>query len=198
MPADALALVLDQLNRFILRDDGGGSSDTRPAIWGNVAQLDHPETALALENQLLLSLVNVQEEGALRNTPGAAVGPQGVTYRHPPLHLNLFLLFSANYRNYETALKRLAQVLRFFQGRRVFTLASAPGALPDPPPFEDLSLTVDLLSLSFEEINHLWGSLGGRQMPFALYRGRMVVLETPAARAEGGLVREVDVVGRGT
>ena len=35
---------------------------------------------------------------------------------------------------------------------------------------------MDLLSLSFEEVNHLWGFLGTRQSPSAIFRGRLVVV----------------------
>ena len=57
---------------------------------------------------------------------------------------------------------------------------------------------MDLLSLGFEEINHLWGSLGGKQLPSAVYRGRLVTLRDRRTLGTGGDVREIQVVGRGT
>ncbi len=198
MLVNALSVLLHELNGYIRQADSTLDDSARPAIWGNIAQLDHPVVSTSLENQLVLTAVNVEEESALKNRPGSVRETGGeVLYRNPPLHLNVYLLFTANYRNYETALKRLAQVMIFFQGKRKFTLANSPGAVSSPPPFAELSLTMDLLSLSFEEVNHLWGSLGGKQLPFAAYRGRLVVLRDERTLAAGGEIREVEIVGRG-
>lgn len=197
MLVDAISLLLHRLNRYCHQQDGNPAGTADPVIWGNIAQLDHPDIGTDLENQVVLTLVNVEEESALKNRSAVAVEPTGVVYQNPPLHLNLFLLFSANYRNYQTALLRLAQVLAFFQGQRKLTHESSPGASPGLSPFAELSLTMDLLSLSLEEINHLWGSLGGKQIPFAIYRGRLVVLRDRRVLDAGGEVRETVLLAGG-
>lgn len=199
MLAEATSLLLDQLNQYLHQQDGNPPDSPDPAIWGNVAQLDNPEVSNELDNHLVLTLTNIEEEATLKTGPTAVHEPDGeLLYRNPPLHLNLYLLFSANYGNYETALQRLAQLLTFFQGKQVFTTANSPGAGRDVEPHDELSLSMNLLSLSFEEINHLWGSFGGRQLPFAVYRGRLVTLRDTRALGGGGEVLEVNVVGRGT
>jgi hypothetical protein len=55
---------------------------------------------------------------------------------------------------------------------------------------------MDLMTLTFEEVNHLWGFLGAKQSPFALYRGRLVTLADMPALAGGGLVQEIAVNAR--
>lgn len=193
MMVEAITLLLRQLNGHIASIDAASTVQTQ-AVWGNIAQLDRPEIATDLENHLVLSLVNVEEERTLRNGRVTTdSGAQEVTYTNRPLHLNLFLLFTANYRNYETALKRLAQVLMFFQGKQRFTFGNSPGG---SAPIAELSLAMDLLSLTFEEANHLWGFLGGKQIPFALYRGRLIVVSDKRAIEGGGVVTDVDVIGR--
>ena len=52
----------------------------------------------------------------------------------------------------------------------------------------NLKFTLELYTLTFEQINHLWGSLGGRQMPFAMYKLRLVAI------TERAIVREVPVI----
>lgn len=199
MLAEVTSLLLDQLNQYMHQEDGDPPGTSDPAVGGNIAQIDQQEIGNALENQLVLTLINVEEEAALKNRPAAVREPDDqLLYRNPPLALNLYLLFSANYRNYQTALQRLAQVLTFFQGKQRFTTANSPGAGQGLEPHVELSLTMDLLSLSFEESNHLWGSLGGRQLPFAIYRGRLVMLRDRRALGGGGEVREIEVVGRGS
>jgi hypothetical protein len=61
----------------------------------------------------------------------------------------------------------------------------------------DFSLAMDLLSLSFEEVNHLWGFLGTRQSPSAIFRGRLVVVSDLRVLETGGIVRDIDVLAGG-
>jgi hypothetical protein len=197
MVVDAIALLLRQLNQYILQADGSSAGAPNPALWGNISQLDRSEIATELENRLVLSLVNLEEEKALKN--GKTFFNNNlteVTYKNAPIHLNLFLLFTANYRNYETSLKRLTQVLTFFQGKQKFTLSNSPGSNLGPPPITELSLVMDLLSLSFEEVNHLWGSLGGKQSPFAVYRGRLVAISDRRVLEGGGRIQEIGLTSR--
>ena len=79
-----------------------------------------------------------------------------------------------------------------------FDLSSFPGAVLAMNPEAELSITMELVALSLEEINHLWGALGGKQLPFVAYRGRLVVLEEDRTIAGGGDVREVTVVAQDT
>ncbi len=198
MLVEAVSLLLAQLNQFIHQAEGTPPDTAGPAIWGNISQADHPDVATTLENQLVLTLVSVEEERTLKNGSAAVREESGaLVYRNRPLHLNLNLLLTANYRNYETALKRLAQVFTFFQGKQRFTLGNSPGAAQGAAPGSELSLTLDLISLSLEEINHLWGSLGGKALPFALYRGRLVALSDRRVLAGGGLIQEIEVAGTG-
>lgn len=197
MMVEAVTLLLKELNDYIAHGDGSGAGAPGQALWGNVAQLERQEIAAELENHLVVSLVNIEEERALKNGPVFAnAGPNEGVYRNRPVHLNLFLLFAANHRNYGTALKRLAQVLAFFQGKQKFTLANSPGAIPPQSAIAEFSLVMDLMSLSFEEVNHLWGFLGAKQMPFALYRGRLVAISDQRVLEGGARIRDFDLKSR--
>ena len=196
MMVEAVGLLVDQLNRYIAQADGDGPGAPVQVLWGNIAQLDRQEIATELDNHLVLSLVKIEEERVLRNSRTVAAGKAGeFILRNPPLHLNLFILFTANYRIYGTALRRLAQVLTFFQGKQKFTLANSPGSVPQAP-IAEFQLVMDLLSLTFEEVNHLWGFLGAKQSPFALYRARLVALSDMPALDGGGVIREIDLTSR--
>lgn len=196
MMVEAMALLLKQLNDYITQVDSSAGAPSQ-AVLGNVAQMDRPEIATELDNHIVLTLVNVEEERALKNGPVTTLAPTGeVGYRNRPLHLNLFLLFTANYRNYGTALKRLAQVLTFFQGKRRFTAANSPGAVLPQSGIVEFSLALDLLSLTFEQVNHLWGFLGAKQGPFVIYRGRLVVVSDGRLLQTGGRIQELEVSSR--
>src|SRR5258708_4383458 len=148
MIAEAMTLPPAQLNGYITQIDQSAGAPTQ-AVSGNIAQLDRTEVATELDNHVVLTLVNIEEERALKNgRVTSTLGAGDVGYMNRPFHLNLFLLFTANYRNYGTALRRLAQVLTFFQGKQQFTFANSPGSPPPQNAIVDFSLTMDLLSLS--------------------------------------------------
>lgn len=196
MIIQAVAVLLKQLNDYLAQTDGNAGGPSQ-AVSGNIAQLDRTEIATELENHLVLTLVNVEEEKALRNGQTAFTTSNGeVAYRNRPVHLNLFLLFTANYRVYDTALRRLAQVLTFFQGKQKFTFANSPGAKLQQSGISDFSLAMDLLSLSFEEVNHLWGFLGTKQIPFAIYKGRLVVVADERVLEGGARIQDIDVISQ--
>lgn len=197
MMVEAIALLKKQLNDYVTQVDGNGPGAPLQIVLGNVAQLDRQDVATELDNHLVLSLVNLEEERTLKNGRAVAnAGPGDVVYRNPPIHLNLYLLFAANYRNYETALKRLAQVLTFFQGKSKFTLANSPGSLPQQSAITEFSLAMDLVSLTFEQVNHLWGFLGAKEVPFVLYRGRLISISDQRVLEGGGRIRDIELTSR--
>lgn len=196
MMVEAITLLLNQLNDYISQVDGTAGAPIQ-AVSGNIAQLDRAEVAAELDNHIVLSLVNIEEERTLKNGQTAfTISTGDVAYRNRPVHLNLFLLFTANYRNYGTALRRLAQVLTFFQGKQKFTFANSPGPNLPLGGIADFSLVMDLLSLSFEEVNHLWGFLGTRESPFAIYRGRLAVIADQRVLETGGMIQDLEVTSR--
>jgi hypothetical protein len=86
----------------------------------------------------------------------------------------------------------------FFQFRNAFTQENVdPQSLTDGAPVNDLDRLVEfklifnLWSPTLEEINDMWGMLGGKQFPFALYSMRMLELKFRATERESGLITEV-------
>jgi hypothetical protein len=56
---------------------------------------------------------------------------------------------------------------------------------------ESFKMIFDLYSPSMEEVNHMWGTLGGKQYPFVMYMMRMLDLKFRAVYNESGLITEV-------
>lgn len=141
-----------------------------------------------LDGKIVMSLVNIQEETTLKNIPNYRQENGRTVYRNPPVHLNLFVLFSVLHREqYETSLKRLTRVIEFFQWRKEFSFATAPKA----GVAQDVKVYAELYTLTFEQLNHLWGALGGKQVPFVLYKLRVVALEAQKQQAEGPAITEI-------
>lgn len=194
MIAKALTLLLSQLNQYIDSDDGGGGNAPDVVILGNIALAENNSTSVnGTLNNVVLSLVNIEEEKRLKNSRHYIQQGNQTVYSNPPINLNLYLLFSASFDNYETALHRLSQVIEFFQGKMVFDFSNSPGSglTPDDPDVKELRLILDIHTLNFEQINDLWGSLGGKQVPFVMYRTRLLVMRRDAKTASAPAIEEI-------
>lgn len=151
-----------------------------------------------LTNNIIITLVNVEEESTLKNQP-ALRRPfaNNAIYQNPPVYLNLYVLFTCNYSgtDYPLALRRLSFIIQFLQSKTSFSSSSSvTGSTIDltEPGITDLKFTLELYTLTFEQINHLWGSLGGRQMPFSMYKLRLIAITENAVVREVPLIEEID------
>lgn len=91
----------------------------------------------------------------------------------------------------------LSRVIRFFQSKNVFTeLNTDPilSGINEMDRFENFRLLMDLYSPSFEEANHLWSMMGGKQLPFVMYKLRALDLEFRTISSTGQRVEEIHVV----
>jgi len=120
--------------------------------------------------------------------------------REPRDFLNLYVLFTCNYwgDKYIYALQRISYVVRFLQSKNSFAYGSASYQDSGNSEFSDdidlvgLKFTMELYTLTFEQLNHLWGSLGGRQIPFVMYKLRLVALTDRRVLRNTPLIREID------
>lgn len=151
------------------------------------------------EGHIILMLVNIREEKTLKNIPNYTRNDISLkaVYQNPPVFLNFLVLVTATHVKYNHALLYISRAIRFFQSRNVFTQDDVhPDSLlddfnKDNDRLEAFKLILDLYSPTMEEVNHLWGTLGGKQYPFVLYHLRMLDLEFKAVQHESGLITEV-------
>ena len=150
-----------------------------------------------MEDKLVLTLVNLQEEAANKEKAHYSLRGDQITYRKPPIYFTFYLLVSAPFQNYDSGLRAMTYAAEFFQQQRLFTYRRNP--VDEVEPFsltdqekEQLEITIDFHSLNFEEINHLWGSLGGKQLPFLLYKGRFIPIQANQPYAEGAPIQEIE------
>lgn len=146
----------------------------------NVALLSNivnPDGSIALQedNRLIISLVNMEQERTVATHGNYTVSDKGgVVQTNPPVHLNLYVMFSAYFKggNYPEALKFLSGVVSFFQGKNVFTHHNSP-ALDDRID----KLSAELVKHSTQELSHLWGMLGAKYMPSVTYKIKMLTIQ---------------------
>ncbi|MDR9366948.1 MAG: DUF4255 domain-containing protein [Balneolaceae bacterium] len=124
---------------------------------------------------LIISLLNVEEESTLKNSPHFIRKNNQLLYKEPPVFLNLNILMAFEFVDYGTSLQRLSETVDFLQGKRWFTSENARDDNPFPNGVHKLIL--DLQHLSFEQMNHIWSISGGSQFPSLLYKVRLVKIQ---------------------
>ena len=115
-----------------------------------------------IENKISIFLINIEEEkvtknGQFLNYPGS----------NPPMTINLYLMFSAYFSNfnYTESLLYISLVIEFFQNHNFFNKLNTPL----------LSSNIDKLYVEFsnvgiDEINKLWGNIGANYVPSVAYK----------------------------
>ncbi len=186
----ALLLLRNELDDFISKSIG--SADV---VVDNIGLLE-TTSGDTLTKRIVITLVNLEEESTLKNTSALKKGYGGpAIYENPPVFLNLYILITCNYSgdDYIHALERLSTIIKFFQSRNSFSYSYSTGGIP-PLDAEllDLRFTMELYTLTFEQINHLWGSLGGRQIPFVMYKLRLIALTERVSVREVPLIEEIE------
>lgn len=164
----ALGFLIDELNGYM--EARTGSTTVRAML---TRMLDDTGRYAFGAQIIGVTMVNVEEERTFREQlPSHTLVNGQHVVREPALKLNLTVLFAANFPIYGESLKYLACVLTFFQAHSSFTPARYPALDPRIG-----KLTVELQSPTYEHLNQIWGFVGGKQLPSALYKIRMVVLQ---------------------
>jgi hypothetical protein len=126
-------------------------------------------------DKLAVFVVNIEREATPVRAPRwVDAGQDRFAAMAPPVHLNLLVMFAANFSGstYNEALKLIAGVVAFFQGRPVFDHVNTPSLNPDIQ-----RLSMEMENLSVTDLSNLWGVLGGRYVPSVLYRMRLLAID---------------------
>ncbi|WP_203292760.1 DUF4255 domain-containing protein [Luteirhabdus pelagi] len=186
---EVLEILKNQSAKF-LEDKGEG---TDLVLLANGALMDDPNQN-ALQDKILLSLLNIEEEIVLKNKPNTRV-ENGITkYKNKAVHLNTYVMFAANRNGYDKSLLALSYILQFFQGKKVFTQTNTP-LLADGGKLDHISefhFTVQLYTPSFEQLNYVWGMMGGKSRPCALYKLSIIKVERNVLKGTGPAITEIN------
>jgi hypothetical protein len=135
-------------------------------ILSNIVKADG-SNAQNVEGKIVLFLISLEEESTLKNN-SSRYSNQGeglFGHKSPTLHLNMNLLFCANFDSnvYAEGLSYLSSLIRFFQINRKIILDQLGGSNPRTINFE-------LTKLDYAELSHLWSAIGTKLMPSILYK----------------------------
>lgn len=164
----ALKFLRDELRSYIIARTGSTTVDVKLS-----KVVDDLGKYAFLEETIGLSLINIEEERTVKEQLPKYTASNGLHIVHEPeLRLNLHVMFAANFRQYDQALMYLSHIMTYFQSHPVFITGRYP-ALDE----RIGRLVVEMQSLNYEQLNQIWASIGGKQLPCMIYKVRMVVLQ---------------------
>lgn len=158
-------------------------------VVSNLQELGGVPVVLAT-NKLVLFLSGVERDTlAHRSTAMPMSYNHGIMENAAPVYLNLLVMCAANFSgsHYPEALKFLSGAIGFFQGNSAFDHQNTPGM---DARIERLALNME--NLSSQEMHSLWSIHGGRYLPSALFRVRMITLEAGAVRGRDPAIRQTE------
>ncbi len=143
----------------------------------------------AIDNDSIgVNIINIEEECVHREQLPQTTHVAGQDVKlEPKLNLNLSVMFAANYKHYDQALKYISYVMAFFQSHRLF--------VPSDYASLDQSLkrvVVELQRLNYDQLNQVWAYIGAKQLPSVIYRVRMVGIQDQAATDVGPPIYAID------
>ncbi len=169
-----LAFFANEINAY-LRARTGDFSDIIV-----LSAIVNEEGKYASDNDTVaLNLINIEEETAFKEQLPEQRFKKGQHIAlEPPLKLNLFVMFAANFKLYDQALKYLSHIIVYFQAHRVFTPDQYP-TLVNSDGNNIERLVVELQRPNYDQLNQIWAYIGGKQLPSVIYKIKLVSLQDP-------------------
>ncbi len=187
---EVIQIIEEQVNSY-LEENGL----TKSVIAENIAILESNNTDRVsnIDDNVVLTLLNFGEEATLKNFPNKTIEGSKVIYKNHIINLNLYILFSANRSTYIKSLNDISKTIEFFQGKKLFTQANTVYDRNNTTMSNigDFRFTVELYTPTFEELNFIWGTLGGRQLPSALYKVSLIQIERDITQGEGQIIGQM-------
>jgi hypothetical protein len=183
----ALDFISKRLNAFLRVKYQDQSNSTDYIQLNNIAWNDQSISA-PTTNNAFITLVNIEEDRISKSPDNYIRTNTGIVYQNPTIFLNLYVLFATNLNSYEESLTRLSYIIQFFQFQNVFTTLDSPGL----PQGID-KLIFDLKTLSFQDLNNLWGILGSKYLPSVVYILRLVTISSDFEMGNVPLLHEIVV-----
>lgn len=132
--------------------------------------------------KIVVSLINVERETAGGISAPIQRTADGYTRQAPPLMLNLNLMLAAVYdeRRYAESLSILSDTLKFIQSVPKFEV-------------EEMIYTVEIVTLSSQELNNVWTLLGGQYYPSVVCKLRRLVIDAEETTGSGATMKQPDI-----
>ena len=134
---------------------------------------------------VVMTLLHIEEESSLK-PQSVYVGRGEKDYKNPALLLNLYVLFSAQDKDYGTALKNISTVIEAFQANSVINSGSA----------DKKDFVISMHQMNLEHNMNMWQSIGSKLMPSVVYKVRMLEVQVSGRNEDSVQVDTVAVAYR--
>lgn len=172
MIKEVLIILKDKLNDS---DKGLMDDDGEIAVVDDIAK--HDDEAAVLDNKVVITLLNVEEESTMKNRSWytrTTISEDPILYdmkkQNPPAYLNLYVMISANRTAYDKALTNISKAIEIFQTNNVLEYVDADET-------KNFKFRIELHSIPFDQLSYVWGLLGGKVMPSVLYKISVIKIE---------------------
>jgi hypothetical protein len=184
-----LELIKRRLNQFIQ------NADPRPEEWVTLSNLvdQNGSPYEAAKDKIVMFLANIQREITISTyNPNVATASGSYAVVAPPLYIDLFLLFYANFydQSYPQGLGAISRTISFFQQNPWFTHDNLPGLDPAID-----KLFFEMTNMEPVELNYLMGLTGSKYLPSVYYKVRMIPFQAGAMQAQVSGVQGVQAPG---
>ena len=164
-------------------------------VLGNISQLEG--NGGMDEGKIMMSLVNLEQDAPLRNNPAYTYVSDTQIKRHnPKVVLNLYVLFTAvDVSQISTSAEwdYLTYVIGSLQKKNVFDAVDLSDVfIGDDDIVKTEKVIFDLYSMTFEQLNHLWGILGGKYLPSVIYKVRLVCVFVDEEKEPEEVIQEIE------
>jgi hypothetical protein len=188
MIGDVLNVIAKEVSAFV-------DAKVEFASGGKSVVLCKPTNAqgeLCIEdNTVSLSLLNIEEDAAMRNPMiKKRVDGDKVYTQKPGISLNLAIIFIANFPNdYISELNYITKIIEFFQQKDTFTIPNTPGLKKQDRYVEEL--VFKLSTTRAEEQNHIWSLLGIKYMPSVMLSVSKIIIQDDEVLSQTRVVQRV-------
>jgi tRNA/tmRNA/rRNA uracil-C5-methylase (TrmA/RlmC/RlmD family) len=125
------------------------------------------------DNKIVFFLLNLDQEATLKNNINrSSNSDSSFTQRKPSLHLNIHLIFCANFieKNYEEGLRYLSALISFFQNNNKLTPKLSNN-------INNNQLLFEMCRLNYSELSNVWSTIGSKMTPFVIYKVRILAMD---------------------
>lgn len=164
----ALKFLVTEVNAFLFARTGSASGSV------DLGRLvDDAGKWVVEDGKVGAALVNIEEERTFKSQlPDTTLVNGRQVVVQPDLKLNLHVIFVANFKQYDIALRQLSWILTCFQAHPAFTRDRYPSLDRRID-----KLSIEFVSLTYEQLNQLWAVIGGKYLPSVVYRVRLVAVQ---------------------
>ena len=186
---ETLEIIKDQVSQFL--DDI--LSESNLLVLENIARMEDTDIT-TMNDKIVLSLLNLEEEISMKNLPNVNFRNGSYEYKNKPVNLNLYVLFSANRSVYTKSITALSAIIEFFQDKKVFNQSNTPlnPTITALDNVKEFKFVVELYTPTFEQLNYVWGTLGGKSVPNVMYKVSIVKVEGTSLVKKGSAITEIE------